>query len=46
MIDNLTSIIPGWHTTIIPFWIIALFFLVFCSIIYFVFKIVKKMRNS
>ncbi len=38
MIDNLTSVIPGWNTTIIPLWFVMFILLIFCLNTYVVNK--------
>jgi len=40
-LDFVTSIIPGWHTTIIPFHIILIFLILLCLFFYFVIKIIR-----
>lgn len=49
-IDFATSIIPGWHTTIYPVWLIVLvfvvLFLMFYGLIYFSYVNFKKFLSK
>ena len=40
-LDFATSIIPGWHTTIVPFHIILILLIFAVLVFYFVIKIVR-----